>query len=158
MNKNLQKKPDLLKSIWRLMSSQARWWVLWFVHDKFMVGVSGIVFNVDNKVLLLRHRFWPEGSWGLPSGYAQKGESFENTLRREVKEETNLEIKPTKLLSLISGYKLRIEVIYVARLIGGQKKLDSREVIEAEFFSLDQLPNGLLPDHIRIIEEYKETR
>lgn len=58
-----------------------------------MIGVTGLVRDPDGRVLLLRHRMWPSGQqWGLPTGYARKRERFEDTVVREVKEETGLDV------------------------------------------------------------------
>jgi ADP-ribose pyrophosphatase YjhB (NUDIX family) len=98
-----------------------------------------------------RHRFWRPGSWGLPSGYANRNEKLEDTLRREVREETGYEVVVSRLLRMVSGYRLRLEVSYLGHLTGGQFRLDPKEVIEARFFSLGELPEGLLPSHRDII-------
>lgn len=116
-----------------------------------MIGVSGVVLNERNQILLLKHRYWPEGSWGLPGGYAKKGERLEDTLAREVKEETGYTIEVLSLLKLASGYKLRLEVHYLARMVGGDLQLDQREIMEAKFFSPDDLPTGLLAPNREII-------
>jgi 8-oxo-dGTP diphosphatase len=141
----------LLVKLWRLMRGVSQWYVLWIFHDKFMVGVSGVIFDEEGRVLLLRHRYWRPGSWGLPGGYARRGEKLEETLCREVKEETGLDVQVVGFLRLVSGYKLRLEVNYVGRLLGGGLQLDAREVIEARFFGVDDLPVGLLSSHREVV-------
>ena len=141
----------VLVRIWRLMRGTAQWYILWLAHRKFIIGVSGVVFNEQGQILLLRHRYWREGSWGLPSGYANRNEKLEDTLCREVKEETSLLIATETLLRIVSGYKLRLEVSYRGRLIGGQLHIDQREVLEVGFFFPDDLPQGLLSSHREII-------
>jgi len=49
--------------------------------------VSGVIQDDQGRGLLLRHRFWPEGSWGTPGGYARRGELLEAALSREGLEE-----------------------------------------------------------------------
>lgn len=142
----------LLVKIWRLLRGTPQWYVLWLAHRKFIIGVSGVVTNDQGQILLLRHRFWRPGSWGLPGGYANRNETLENTLRREVHEETGLEIQVTRFLRMVSGFRLRLEVSFLGHLSGGTLQLDSREVIEARFFSQDALPEGLLLSHREIIE------
>lgn len=39
------------------MRGTAQWWILWLFHDKFMVGVTGVVRDVDGRVLLSRKLF-----------------------------------------------------------------------------------------------------
>lgn len=129
-----------------------QWRVLWLAHAKFMVGVTGVVRNDHGQVLLLKHRMWPQDRpWGLPTGYAIKGEEFPLTIAREVKEETGLEVEAGQLVHLKSGYKLRLEVAYEARVVGGDLKLDSFEILEAKWHSPDSLPDGIQESHRALI-------
>jgi ADP-ribose pyrophosphatase YjhB (NUDIX family) len=142
----------LLVKIWRLLSGTPQWYILWLAHAKFMIGVSGVVLNEQGQILLLRHRFWRPGTWGLPSGYANKQEKLEDTLCREVREEeTGYEVQVMRFLRMVSGFRLRLEVSYLGKITGGVRQLDSKEVIEAQFFEKDALPEGLLPSHRQII-------
>lgn len=134
----------LLSGLWHRVAGSLQWRLLWLTQAKFMVGVSGVVFDGDGRVLLLRHRFWPEGSWGLPGGYAKAGERLETALARELREETGYQFKDVRLLRVVSGYRLRLEVVYAAQLAGGTLQLDPGEVLEARFFGIDELPAQLL--------------
>ena len=147
----------LLVKIWKLFGGYLQWRTLWLFHSKFIIGVSTVILNQDRQVLLLRHTFWKTGSWGLPSGYANSGEALEDTVRRELKEETNLDVTIERLLRINSGFKLRLEATFLGRLSGGKMILDPKEVIEAKFFNLEELPSGLLASHKEIIEKYQMT-
>jgi ADP-ribose pyrophosphatase YjhB (NUDIX family) len=121
-------------------------WLAWRLHARFGVGVTGVVRAPDGRVLLLRHRLWaPEGQWGFPSGFARRGETFQETIVREVREETGLTVRVGRLLELRSGYRYRAEVYYEAALVGGVEGLvlDGREVLEAQLFTVDALPAGM---------------
>ncbi|MBV9708808.1 MAG: NUDIX domain-containing protein [Chloroflexi bacterium] len=141
----------LLVKTWRLMRGPLQWYALWLAHHKFIIGVSGVVLDDQQRVLLLRHRYWKPGSWGLPSGYAERNEKLEGTLCRELREETGYHMQVQSLLRIVSGYKLRLEVSYIGHIRGGELQLDSKEVIEARFFALHELPEGLLPSHRELI-------
>lgn len=118
-----------------------------------MVGVTGVVRDSDGRVLLLRHRLWPpDRQWGCPTGYANKGERFEDTIVREVREETGLHVKVDRLLHVKSGYKLRAEVAYEAEFAGGTLTIDSREILEAKWFSPHDLPDRMQETHRLLIE------
>ena len=141
----------ILARVWRLGGQRWRWRVLWLVNPTFMVGVTGVVFNDAGQVLLLRHRFWRANSWGLPSGMAKRGETMEDAFAREVREETALEIGDIRLVREVSGFRLRVELHYAARITGGTLTLDAREILAAEFFAPDALPDGLMQGHRKTV-------
>jgi 8-oxo-dGTP diphosphatase len=136
---------DLLVRAWRA-AGPLQGWLAWRLHARFGVGVTGVVRATDGRVLLLRHRLWaPDGQWGFPSGFARRGETFQETVVREVREETGLTVRVGRLLELRSGYRYRAEVYYEAALVGGIDGLvlDGREVLEARLFPVDALPAGM---------------
>jgi 8-oxo-dGTP diphosphatase len=140
---------DLLARLWRL-GRPLQWRFLWLAHAKFICGITGVVHDGNGRVLLLRHRLWPPGrQWGFPTGYANKGERHEDTIIREVREETGLNVKAGRLLKVRSGYRYRIEAYYEATLIGGLDglTLDQKEVLEARLFELTDLPTGMPEAH-----------
>lgn len=142
------------------MSGRWQWRLLWLGHSKFIVGVTGIVRDEAGRVLLLRHRFWSEGrEWGLPTGYAKSEETFQNTIIREVAEEVALEVRVTSAhpLRLRSGYRLRVEIVYEADLVGGTLAPDGFEVEQAGWFAIEDLPIGLHPDHRDLIAGLTRT-
>ncbi|MGV9286640.1 NUDIX hydrolase [Streptomyces sp. NPDC003719] len=135
----------LLARLWRLLRPlQSR--IMWFLNAKFVVGVTGVVRDAEGRVLMLRHRMWPPGrQWGLPSGFAHRGEDFRATVVREVGEETGLEVEVGRLVMLNSGLRTRLEVAYEARLLGGELRLDPFEILEARWCDPDDLPEGVQP-------------
>ncbi|MFF3440267.1 NUDIX domain-containing protein [Streptosporangium sp. NPDC002721] len=143
---------NMIARLWRLINGSLQWRILWFRHAKFMVGVTGIVRDKDGNVLLLKHRLWPEGrQWGLPTGYANKSETFEDTICREVLEETGLKVRVGEIAYLKSGYKLRVEVAYEVELVGGTVKIDDFEILEARWFAPHDLPEGIQEAHRLLI-------
>ncbi|HET7016879.1 MAG TPA: NUDIX domain-containing protein [Streptosporangiaceae bacterium] len=142
----------LIARLWHSMRGSVQWRVLWLANAKFMVGVTGVVRDESGQVLLLRHRLWPEGrQWGLPTGYAKAGESFPDTIVREVREETGLTVTVGELARVRSGYRLRVEVAYEAIYVGGELRLGSLEILEAGWFPADSLPAGLVDTHLALI-------
>ncbi|HUT51442.1 MAG TPA: NUDIX domain-containing protein [Alphaproteobacteria bacterium] len=136
-----------LARIWRLGGGGWRWRLLWLRNATFLVGVTGVVTNEAGEILLLRHRFWRAGTWGLPSGLAERHETMEEAFAREVREETGLEIDAPSLVRVVSGFRLRLEVHFAAPVMGGEMVLDRREILEAKFFAPNELPDGLLHAH-----------
>jgi 8-oxo-dGTP diphosphatase len=62
-------------------------------HPQVRVGIAVFVIKNGLFIMLQRKGSHGEGTWSLPGGHLEFGESFEDAARREVMEETNLEIK-----------------------------------------------------------------
>jgi ADP-ribose pyrophosphatase YjhB (NUDIX family) len=152
---------DILFQIWRRLSGYFQWWFLWLFNNKFMVSVSGVIFDDSGYILLQRHRHWVQNVWGLPGGIVQSGETLENAFAREVLEETNLAISDIELVRVVSNYRLRLEVYFRARLSENGKaqviKLQEQEVIEARFFPLSELPANIFPLQKELIDRAAST-
>lgn len=108
-------------------------------QDQFLVGVTGIIFNENNEVLLFKHSY-RQRSWGFPGGYLQAKEHPKEGLEREVQEESGM------VISADTRYKIRtdrdtarLDIVYIGTYIGGEFT-PSAEVTEAKFFSFDTLP------------------
>ena len=128
-------------------------------------GAAAIIFN-DKGQILLQSRT-DNNRWGLPGGCQELGERFEDTVIREVKEETNLDVSEDnlELIAIVSGNSRRNEypngdvvinntVLYCVKKYSGDLKWDS-ESKDMKFFDLDNLPvNQNDPD---LIEIYKES-
>jgi len=111
----------------------------------------------DNKILLIKRKNNPyKDKWALPGGFVEYGEIVENTVVREVLEETGLNTKVKKLFGVYSDPNRdpRGHTITIVYLLDFQKgKLKSGDdASDARFFNLDDLPN-LAFDHDKIIND-----
>ncbi len=153
---------DFIFQIWRRLNASVQWRLLWLFNNKFMVSVAGIVYDRDDRILLQRHRHWVTDAWGLPGGIVESRESLENAFSREVLEETGLAISNVELISLVSGYHLRMEAYFRAKLLETDDeqiiKLQEEEIIEARFYSSDTLPSNILQMHKDLILQEKVLR
>lgn len=128
-------------------------------------GAAAIIVN-DKGQILLQSRT-DNDRWGLPGGCQELGERFEETVIREVKEETNLDITEDnlELVGIISGGTRRKEypngdvvinntALYCVKNYTGEVKWDS-ESKEMKFFDLDNLPeNQHDPDLVEAYIKY----
>lgn len=87
------------------MSITGLWWfLLHFINRHFICSVVGIIRDDQNRILLLEHKYRPD-PLSLPAGWLKKGETPFEALQREIKEETNFEIIPQRILNVIPSKK-----------------------------------------------------
>ncbi len=125
-------------------------------------GAAAIIVNDQGQILMQSRS--DNDKWGLPGGCQELGERFEDTVIREVKEETNLDITPDnlELIAIVSGESRRNQypngdtvinntALCLVRDYAGEIRWDS-ESKDMRFFDLDNLPqNQHDPD---LIEAY----
>lgn len=113
--------------------------VMRFFQDQFLVGVTGIIFNDKNEVLLFKH-IYRSHAWSLPGGYLKAGEHPREALEREIKEESGLVVSVDESLKTRTDRgTARLDMCYIGVLIGGDFK-PTHEVSEYGFFTQDKLP------------------
>jgi len=73
------------------------------MSEEYAVPATGaLIFNEDDKIFLMKSPKW-NNKWLVPGGKVEKGDSMKDTVRKEVKEETNLEVKDIELLNVKDG-------------------------------------------------------
>jgi len=65
-----------------------------------MLGVGALIFNRDRILLVERGKEPLNGYWSIPGGVLETGETLEQGVVREVREETGLKVKPLKVLEI----------------------------------------------------------
>jgi len=110
----------------------------------------------EGKILLVKRGREPfKGQWALPGGRIDEGETAEDCLRREMKEETGLEVDPVRLVGIYSDPKRDprgvIAAAYLVRRVGGELKAGD-DAEEAKWFDITSLPS-LCTDHGKIVED-----
>jgi NADH pyrophosphatase NudC (nudix superfamily) len=113
-----------------------------FVHwGNYSVSVGALVVKED-KLLLVRRKHNPgKGKWTNPGGYIEQTELIEQSVIREVLEETGITTK-VKSIVMLGDYPGRVHNIYIGFFMEyeeGQPKPDEVEVDEAGFFSLKEM-------------------
>src|SRR5215471_10562647 len=111
---------------------------------QFRVGVNAIIFD-EGRVLLAHRRDidW----WNLPGGGMEAGETVDEAIRREVYEETGLEIKVEQLIGVYSKpQKQEVVLTFLCEVIGGALQ-STEETRESRYFAPDALPENTLPKH-----------
>lgn len=124
--------------------------MLRLVNDEFLIGVTGVIFNDKQELLLVKHSY-RRVAWSLPGGYLQAKEHPKKGLEREIYEETNFKVHVEKILMTKHDKETpRIDMCYVGIYSKGKFKA-SDEVIDFGFFAKDKLPK-LIDDQYKQIE------
>ena len=121
-------------------------------------SIAAVITDDDGRLLLVKRSVEPEvGLWCLPGGFMELGESPDETVRREVLEETGLTVEVGDIFdacSKIEGYHGDVVIMaYTARALEGEL-VAGDDASEADYFPVDQLPQIAFLSHIRFIEKY----
>lgn len=118
---------------------------------KFTIGAFGIIFDERKRVLLVHRRDYD--LWNLPGGTAEDFESPSNTVRREVKEETGLEVEVSKLLGVYNKIDRNdIGFSFLCKVIDGEITLND-EADRIEYFEIDKIPPNTVPKQVERIKD-----
>ena len=116
-----------------------------------LISAGASVAVIKDKQILLNLRSDTK-TWGIPGGSLEVGETLEETAKRELKEETNLDCEKFTLLNVFSGNDFYFEypngdelysviALYLADDFKGSLKIIDDESIDLSFFSKSELPN-----------------
>jgi ADP-ribose pyrophosphatase YjhB (NUDIX family) len=127
-----------------------------------LVGASAIICDEAGWILLIRRG--DTGQWALPAGIMEMDETIADTIVREVREETGLEVKPVRLTGLYTDPDLQnmtypngdqvhvVNATFECQVVSGQARPDGAEALEATYFPRDGLPT-LRPGHLVRIQD-----
>ncbi|HZS75430.1 MAG TPA: NUDIX domain-containing protein [Ktedonobacteraceae bacterium] len=111
----------------------------------FRIGVFALIFDNDGRVLLGHRRDidW----WNLPGGGMEQGETVDEAVCREVREETGLAIEVERLVGVYSKpQKQEVVLTFLCHVTGGTLG-PSEENRDNRYFHPDELPANTLPKH-----------
>ncbi len=121
--------------------------------------VDPIIITDDGKVVLVKRSFDPyKDYWALPGGIVEYGETVEDAVAREAKEETGFYIKIEKLVGVYSDPKRDprghfVSVCFLSKIVGGELTI-SEETKEVKLFSRDELKSLKFAfDHEKILRD-----
>jgi NAD+ diphosphatase len=114
----------------------------------------------DNRILLARSAHFPERLFSVLAGFVEPGESLEETVLREVREEVGILVKDIRYFgSQPWPFPDSLMLGFTARHAKGELCIDNREIVEARWFAPDELP--AIPPKVsiarRLIDRFLET-
>ena len=127
------------------------------------VGIGVMVFK-DGKVLLgKRKNAHGAGEYAWPGGHLEYMESFEACARREVREETGVEIKNVKFLRLYNlkehAPKHYVDIAMTAEWASGEAEVREPDKCESwDWYDIENLPEPLFAGELLSVEAYKTGR
>ena len=130
--------------------------------DWLILNATAVVITNEKNEVLLQKRS-DSRLWGLPGGLLELDESIEQCAIREVKEETNLDIKIEKFLGVFTNPFMRwktkdyakvIVFALTAKMIDSELKVNDSESLELKYFQYETLPVLHSIDTIEIIDAY----
>ena len=141
----------VLLKVWRVLPAWLQEALSRIVRPLFQVFVVAVIFNQDKQILLVKSTYQRLHPWGLPGGNLNYGESPEDTVVREMLEETGLCIEIEKFLLVKTWLPDRVGLYYLCSIKDGEFH-SSDEVSELGYFSIENLPD-VRPLDIEIIEQ-----
>jgi ADP-ribose pyrophosphatase YjhB (NUDIX family) len=122
------------------------------VHFEDPKVAVGVVVSLDGGIVLGKRAHEPElGAWSFPSGFVDAGEVLEDAARREVREETGLEVRLDRLIGVYSLQGERVVfVAYAGTAVGGRLEA-GEECFEVGTFPPEKLPELAFPNDAAIL-------
>lgn len=131
--------------------------------DYIGVGCGAFILNDDGKVLLQQRNKDPEkGYWSIPGGKLEWMETFEEAVKREIKEECDIDIKIEKLLGICDHIVKNenqhwVSPSFLCKITNGEPKImEPTKHTDMKWFSLNELPEKLTITTQNAVRHYKE--
>lgn len=128
--------------------------------------VVGCLIEKDEKYLLVQEKL-PEiyGLWNLPAGKVEKGQILKEAATREAKEESGYDVEVVREIGIYhkDGEK-SVKHVFEAKIIGGELEVPEDEILDAKWFSFNQIldldKQGKIRNDwiIRAIEDYQKDK
>ena len=129
--------------------------IYWRIAKPELYGAKVLAFNEAGELLLIRHSYGKSHLYMLPGGGINRGEDPADAAVRELYEETGCKARDVKLLGeyLDTSRGARNHVYVYSLTATGEPRVDGREILEARFFALDNLPDTTSQSVLRRLQD-----
>ena len=145
----------IIGRIWGRLPYFARLRLIRATQGKFTVSVAAIITNERDEILLLNHILRPVFGWGIPGGFVEAGEQPETAIRREICEETGLELTVLEMIT-VRTINRHIEILFRAEA-SGRGEIKSREITDLGWFEIGKMPEQMSRVQKSLIEKVLRT-
>ena len=134
--------------------------------DYIGVGCGALIVNDQNQVLLLKRTNKTKanaGQWSQPGGTVEFGDTVEDTVIREVKEELNIDVELVRPLGFTKHIipeenKHWVSLEYLVKIVGGELiNMEPEKHSEMRWFGLEELPENLTDPTKDSISRYQDA-
>ncbi len=134
------------------------------IGNKPAIFVAAVIFIRDNSGRLLLQRRSDDGTWSVVGGIMNLGETVEEAARREVFEETGLEVGRLSLFGVFTdehiypggNQAVNVSIVYTSDDVRGEPVADGKEGLELHYFVLGALPESIFPPNLAMLAAIKE--
>lgn len=128
----------------------------WRFSRPMTLGVRGLVVDEEQRILLVRHTY--VAGWFLPGGGVETGETMEQALAKELREEANLFLENTPVLIGVyrnakASMRDHVMLYHVKDWRQPAMPEPNSEIAECRWFALDELPEDTTSGTLRRIDE-----
>lgn len=134
----------------------------WVYYPHSASAVVGVIWNMaKGEVLLVQRGREPhKGQWSLPAGFMEFGEHPEDTLRREIQEETGMEVTGSEFLDIKQGLddpRAPGQLVFFYRVgaMGEPTLNDPEENLDIRWWPIDALPQIAWGTHREVLASLK---
>jgi len=121
------------------------------IQPRFTIGVAGIVFDDQGRVLIVEHVFHPEVPWGLPGGWIDRNEDPADGIARELNEELQLIARPVRVILAEKSFNNHIDIAYLCDVSNDVGEI-SNELLDYRWVTINDLPQ-LKDFHVKAIHQ-----
>ncbi len=126
----------------------------------YKVRATGVLIE-NNSLLLVKQKLSNNRNWSLPGGRVEPGETLEQALIREMKEETGLDVEPIRMLyvcDVAASGNTVLHITFLTKRIGGEimlptNEFDENPIHDVRFIPIDELTEyGISEKFVEIIK------